>query len=167
MWACGICPENEVPTFGETSALCGCRPGLVRKDINDPSSPCVPPDQATNTTAIIPETQEERDAACQQAFGSNSTAVFVGGEWRCNVCRPDEYVDQDGYCVCLKGTHRAIDGDLNSACVPDDKEEAPAKPSSNTFLIAATIGMGALAVLGIGILSAQNRPEDPETSDER
>lgn len=164
LWGCGSCGMEFEEYDG--AGFCRCKQGFVRKDPNDPTSPCVAPTDALDKPTAIPQTQAERDLVCQDAYGPNSTAVFFNGQWQCNVCRPDEEVDSDGFCVCLGGTHRAVDGDPNSACIPITEESNTKKSSSDTLIIAGAVGVGALMLLGIGILSGQAGANAPTPRDE-
>jgi hypothetical protein len=163
-WGCGACPTaQEVPA---ADGLCYCKQGTVRQDPMDPNSPCVPsssgPDQPSG---FVPENQKDRDALCHQVYGFNSKSVLVDGEWVCNVCRADEEISADGYCICLKGTSRSVDGDPDSACLPTPGPEQPSKEKEekkdNTGLIIVGVATGALLLLGVGILAGRTSSPPP------
>lgn len=133
IWGCASCGATHEILAAD--GYCYCGPGYVRQNPSDPNSPCVPSGGGTDNTnnnSPNPVTKEEWDSYCHDKYGPNSGAVLSEGGYKCNVCRSDEQVDpQDSLCRCLPGTHRAIDGNVDSACVPDQQPSAPTGYTKN------------------------------------
>jgi hypothetical protein len=121
--------------------------------------PVAPPPQPAPPSPVPQPTPQERTASCKQNYGQNSASVFHQGQWVCNTCRSDEFIDpKDGHCWCGPDKVRSVTGDADSPCVPKLNPQ-PAPPPVEQASMGRMFFAGAvvLGIFGLGAMLVGSR----------